>query len=232
MLNFEAFFKISYGLYIVNSGDSNKGNGFVSNSVFQVTSEPPQIAACCNKKNYTAEFIRKTGLFSVSVLKQDASSDIVGRFGYKSGRDIDKLNGISIIKGETGVPVITQDSTAYLECRLKQTLDVGTHLIFIGEVVAADVLADLEPLTYAYYRQIKRGVAPENAPTYIDKTKLKGTAIKDEAVKYQCAVCGYIYDPATGDEATGVKPGTKFEDIPDDWVCPVCAAEKQDFIKL
>lgn len=232
MLNFEAFFKISYGLYIVSSGELNKGNGFISNSVFQVTAEPPQIAACCNKNNFTAEFIQNTGAYSVSVLHQNASAEIIGRFGYKSGREINKLDGISIMTGETGVPIITQDSIAYLECRLKQTIDVGTHLIFIGEVVSGDVLADLEPLTYAYYRQVKRGVAPKNAPTYIDKTKLKGAVIKEESVKYQCAVCGYIYDPATGDESSGIKAGTGFEDIPDDWVCPVCGAEKQDFIKL
>ena len=232
MINFEAFFKVTYGLYIVSSGELNKGNGFISNSVFQVTAEPPQIAACCNKNNFTAEFIQNTGAYSVSVLQQNASAEIIGRFGYKSGREIDKLDGINIMKGETGVPIITQDSIAYLECRLKQTIDVGTHLIFIGEVVSADVLADLEPLTYAYYRNVKQGVAPKNAPTYIDKTKLTGAVVKEESVKYQCAACGYIYDPDKGDPDSGIKAGTKFEDIPDDWVCPVCGAEKQDFIKL
>ena len=232
MLNFEAFFKVSYGLYIVSSGELNKGNGFISNSVFQVTAEPPQIAACCNKNNFTAEFIQKSGAYSVSVLQQNASAEIIGRFGYKSGREIDKLDGIKIMTGETGVPIITQDSIAYLECRLKQTIDVGTHLIFIGEVVSADVLTDQDPLTYAYYRNVKRGVAPKNAPTYIDKTKLKDAIIKEESMKYQCAACGYIYDPDKGDPDSGIKAGTKFEDIPDDWVCPVCGAEKQDFIKL
>jgi len=232
MLNFEAFFKVTYGLYIVSSGEMNNGNGFISNSVFQVTAEPPQIAACCNKNNFTTEFIQSTGSYSISALQQNASTEIIGRFGYKSGREINKLDGISIIRGETGVPIITQDSIAYLECRLKQTIDVGTHLIFIGEVVSADILADLEPMTYAYYRQVKRGVAPKNAPTYIDKTKLKDAVVREDSVKYQCAACGYIYDPAKGDEASGIKPGTKFEDIPDDWVCPVCGAEKQDFIKL
>ena len=232
MINFEAFFKVTYGLYIVSSGELNKGNGFISNSVFQVTAEPPHIAACCNKNNFTAEFIQNAGAYSVSVLQQNTSAEIIGRFGYKSGREIDKLDRINIMKGETGVPIITQDSIAYLECRLKQTIDVGTHLIFIGEVVSADVLTDQDPLTYAYYRNVKRGVVPKNAPTYIDKTKLTGAVVKEESVKYQCAACGYIYDPAKGDEPSGIKAGTKFEDIPDDWVCPVCGAEKQDFIKL
>jgi len=234
MINFEAFFKVTYGLYIVSSGDrgSGNGNGFVSNSVFQVTAEPPQIAACCNKSNFTAEFIQKSGAYSVSVLQQDASAEIIGRFGYKSGKDIDKFDKVEFELGNTGVPIVTEDSIAYLECQVKQTIDVGTHLIFIGEVVASDVLADLEPLTYAFYRNVKRGIAPKNAPTYIDKTKLKTPVKKEESVKYQCAACGYIYDPAKGDTDSGIKPGTKFEDIPDDWVCPVCGAEKQDFEKL
>lgn len=232
MINFEAFFKVTYGLYIVSSGDSIKGNGFVSNSVFQVTAEPPQIAACCNKNNFTAQLIQDTGFYSVSVLNQDASAEIIGRFGYKSGKDIDKMEGIGIRYEKTGVPIVTQDSIAYLECQVKQTIDVGTHLIFIGEVISADVLADLDPLTYAYYRNVKRGVAPKNAPTYIDKSKLKPASTKEESIKYQCGACGYVYDPVKGDPDSGIKPGTKFEDIPDDWVCPVCGAEKRDFEKL
>ncbi len=150
----------------------------------------------------------------------------------KAERIFNKFDGIEFQSGVTGVPIVTQDSIAFLECRLKQTIDVGTHLIFVGEVVAADVIADMDPLTYAYYRNVKRGVAPKNAPTYIDKSKLQKPAAKEESVKYQCAACGYIYDPDKGDPDSGIKPGTKFEDIPDDWVCPVCGAEKQDFDNL
>lgn len=232
MINFEAFFKMTYGLYIVSSGDLKIGNGFVSNSVFQVTAEPPQIAACCNKDNYSCGLIQKTGAYTVSVLQQNASSEIIGKFGYKSGMDLNKLEGTECITKDSGVPIVTQDSIAYLECKVKQTIDVGTHLIFIGEVIEADILADLDPLTYAYYRNVKRGVAPKNAPTYIDKTKLKKNIAKEESIKYQCVACGLIYDPAKGDPDSGIKPGTKFEDIPNDWVCPVCGAEKQDFEKL
>lgn len=227
MLNFEAFLKMSYGLYVVGSGDLYRGNGFISNSVFQVTAEPPQVAACCNKNNYTAEIIQKTGAYTISVLHQNASAEIIGRFGYKSGKDLDKMDGVDFMSKETGVPIVTQDSIAYMECKVKQTIDVGTHLIFIGEVIGADVLDDQDPLTYDYYRNVKRGVAPKNAPTYFDKSKLKGNASKEEVVKLQCAACGYIYDPDSG-----IAPGTKFEDIPDDWICPVCGAEKQDFKKL
>ena len=80
MINFEALFKVSYGLYVVCSGDKSRGNGFISNTVFQVTSTPARFASCCNKDNYTAEFIKESGAFSISVLHQDTPADIFGRF--------------------------------------------------------------------------------------------------------------------------------------------------------
>jgi len=182
MITIEALFKISYGLFIVSSGDKDHGNGFISNTVFQVTSEPARFAVCCNKNNFTAEFIQRSGAFSVSVLHQDASPDLFGRFGYKSGKDFDKLSGISVKYSETRVPIILNDSIAYLECKVIQTVDVGTHFLFIGELLNAEVLDDTkEPLTYLHYRQVRKGVAPKNAPTYIDKSKL---ALKPTAATF------------------------------------------------
>jgi flavin reductase (DIM6/NTAB) family NADH-FMN oxidoreductase RutF/rubredoxin len=233
MINFEALFKVSYGLYIVSSGNKDKKNGFISNSVFQVTSEPPQFAACCNKNNFTSEIIKKTGVFAVSVLQQEANKEIIGRFGYKSGKDIDKFEGIKFKFGETGCPIVLEESVAYLECKLKQLFDAGTHLIFIGELIEAQILDEnTEVLTYSYYRKVKNGIAPKNAPTYIDKSKLTKEIPKVKTAKYQCTACGFIYDPEKGDPDSGIKPGTPFEDIPDDWKCPVCGTEKSDFIKL
>jgi len=226
MIDFEALFKISYGLYIVSSGDKNRGNGFISNSVFQVTAEPPKFAACCNKNNYTAEFIKRTGAFSVSVLHTAASPDLFGRFGYKSGKDFDKLEGINVRFGEdTGVPIVLNDCIAFLECRVVQTVDVGTHFLFIGELLHSAILDDSkEPITYTYYRQIRKGVAPKNAPTYIDKSKLEPKIQASTFKKYQCTACGYIYDEAV--------EGKKFIDLPPDWVCPSCGSEKEDFIEI
>jgi len=225
MIDFEALYKISYGLYIVCSGDKTKGNGFISNTVFQVTAEPARFAACCNKENYTAQFIQKSGIFSVSVLHEDTSPDIFGRFGYKSGKDFNKMEGMQIRYGETGVPIVLNDAIAFLECRVVQTFDVGTHLLFIGELVQSGILNDtLEPITYLYYRQIKKGVAPKNAPTYVDKSKLEKTTTVSASKKFKCTACGYIYDEA--------KEGKKFADLPDDWVCPICGSEKEDFIEV
>lgn len=224
MIDYNALFKVSYGLYIVCSGSREYGNGYISNTVFQVTSDPPRFATCCNKDNHTAELIKSNGVFSVTALRQDTTAETIGTFGYKSGKDTDKLKGMDVIYGETGVPIVLNDAIAYLEFKVLETLDVGTHLMFIGELVHAEVLDDEpEPLTYFYYRSVKKGAAPKNAPTYIDKSKLE-KALKRDFAEYECPACGYIYDEE--------KEDVKFDDLPEDWVCPVCGEEKSEFIKL
>lgn len=223
MIHPEALFKITYGIYIVCSGDRNKGNGFISNTFFQVTSSPAQFAACCNKNNYTAELIEKYGCFSVSVLQQNTDSEIFGRFGYKSGRDIDKLYGMNIKYGLTGAPIVLNDSLAYLEFKVIQKTDVGTHWLFIGELIDAQIFDnenENEPITYAYYREVKKGLSPKNAPTYIAEPEPE--TIQEEYKKYECVLCGYIYDEK--------EEGIRFTDLPDDWKCPICGALKSDFI--
>lgn len=233
MINFEALFKISYGLYIVSAGDNLKKNGFISNSVFQVTAEPPKFAVCCHKDNYTAGFIKKQGLFSISVLSKETDKKLIGTFGYRTGRDINKFDKVEYKTGQNGVPVVIEDTIAVIECKLRQTIDVGTHLIFIGEVVASEIINESsEPLTYVYYRKVKKGIAPKNAPTYFNKSKLMKDNQTLTASKYECSVCGFIYDPEKGDPDSGIKPGTPFEDLPDDWKCPECGAAKEDFVKL
>jgi len=225
MIDYNALFKVSYGLYIVCSGTKEKGNGYISNTVFQVTSDPPRFATCCNKDNHTAELIQSSGVFSVSVLQIDASAGTIGTFGYKSGLDTDKLDGMELRYGTTGVPVVLNDAIAFLEVKVDETIDVGTHLMFIGELVQAEVLDEnADPLTYLHYRKVKKGVAPKNAPTYVDKSKLEKASGGETFAKYECPACGYIYDEE--------KEGVKFDDLPDDWECPVCGEEKSEFIKL
>jgi flavin reductase (DIM6/NTAB) family NADH-FMN oxidoreductase RutF/rubredoxin len=225
MIDFEAFYKVSYGLYVVCSGEKTRGNGFVSNSVFQVTAEPEKFAVCCNKNNYTAEFIMRYKAFSVSVLEQNVSSDLISSFGYKTGKEFNKMTGRSIRFGDTGVPILLDESIAFFEFRLLETIDAGSHLIFIGELLNAEILDNTkEPLTYLYYRQVKKGVAPKNAPTYIDKSKLGKSTNLSISKKFKCPACGFIYDEDV--------EKVKFEDLPDDWVCPVCGTEKSDFFEV
>jgi len=224
MIDFNALFKVSYGLYIVSSGNKEKGNGYISNTFFQVTSEPPQFATCCNKNNLTAEFIEKTGFFAVSVLHQETDADIYGRFHYRSGRDINKLEGIKVQYGQSGVPVVMEGIVAFLECKVVNKFDVGSHWLFIGELIDAQLVDDIsEPITYSYYRNIRKGLAPKNAPTYIDKSKLQNTK-KSASGIYKCTACGHIYDES--------KESVKFSDLPDDWKCPDCGADKEDFIEI
>ena len=117
-----------------------------------------------------------------------------------------------------------------------QTVDVGTHMLFVGEVVDCDVTeSEEQPLTYAYYQDVKKGKSPKNAPPYLapDEAESVSEAPAAQATsdKYVCPLCGYIYDPAVGDPDGGIAPGTRFEDIPEDWLCPICGAAKEDFVQ-
>ncbi|MFH1352190.1 MAG: rubredoxin [bacterium] len=226
----KAFFKISYGLYVVSSVEADKYNGQVANTVFQVTAEPSQLAVCINKQNLTHRFIQKSKVFSVSILEQDTPVEFIGRFGFKSGRDIDKFKDIEYKKGITGAPVVIRNCLAYLECEITGSMDAGTHTVFIGKIVDAQTVKEGEPMTYAYYHQVKNGKAPPSAPTYIKEEK-KEPEEEKKMSKYKCTVCGYIYDPEKGDSDSGINPGTSFESLPDDWVCPVCGAGKDQFEK-
>ena len=226
-MNPKALYKLGYGLYVVSSKKGDRLNGQIANTVFQITSEPPTIAVSINKSNLTHEFIKESKVLTVSVISQDTSLSFIGHFGFKSGRDIDKLEGINYKIGETQAPIVTDNTLAYLEVSVTQEVDVGTHTIFIGELVGADVIKEGEPMTYTYYHQVKRGTTPKAAPSYIAEKKEA-----PKMAKYRCTVCGYIYDPELGDPDGGIKPGTPFEEIPDGWVCPVCGAAKSQFEKI
>ncbi|MBR8534921.1 flavin reductase [Carboxylicivirga sediminis] len=234
-MNIEAFFKLTYGLYIITTKDDNKLNGYIANTAFQVTAEPSQIAISCSKNNLSCQMIENSGVFSISILKQNVSADIIGLFGYKSGSEINKFEHINYKTGKSGVPIVTQDCLAWFECKVNKAVDVGTHILFIATIEDNELLDKSgTPLTYAYYHEVKKGLAPKNAPTYIDESKLKKSTYesKGKLQKYKCLACGYIYDPELGDEDSGITPGTAFEDIPDDWICPTCGSTKDMFTPI
>ncbi|MEN3014054.1 MAG: rubredoxin [Endomicrobiia bacterium] len=231
-MDLKALYKIGYGMYIVSTKNKEgKFNGQIANTVFQVTSDPPQIAVCLNKQNLTTEYIKESKVFAVSVLTEETTMQFIGQFGFKSGRDIDKFKDVNYKIGSLGVPVVLDYTTAYIEAEVVSFSDVGTHIVFVGRVVNAEVLDQKQPMTYAYYHLIKKGKSPKTAPTYIESKQIK-PELKNEEVKmkkYRCTVCGYIYDPQKGDPENGIKPGTKFEELPEDWVCPVCGVGKDQF---
>ncbi len=165
----KTFHKLGYGLYVVSSKKDKSFNGQIANTVFQITSNPPAIAVSINKKNLTHNFILESKLFTVSILSTETPMKFIGRFGFRSGREIDKFEGVDYQVGVTGTPIVLENSIGYLEAEVINTLDVGTHVVFVGKVVDAQILKDGEPMTYAYYRKVRGGKVPKAAPTYIDQ---------------------------------------------------------------
>ncbi|MDW8165719.1 MAG: rubredoxin [Elusimicrobiota bacterium] len=230
-MDLKALYKIGYGMYIVaTKNKEGKFNGQIANTVFQVTADPPQIAVCLNKQNLTTEYLKESKIFSVSILTEQTPMKFIGQFGFKSGRDIDKFNGVNYKIGISGAPVVLDYTAAYIEAEVVSYTDVGSHIVFVGKVVNAEVINEETPMTYAYYHILKKGKSPKTAPTYIDEKNLEQKESKMK--KYVCSVCGYIYDPEKGDPENGIKPGTSFEELPQDWVCPVCGVGKDQFEEL
>lgn len=224
-MDLKALHKISYGLYIITSKKGQQINGQIANTVFQISSDPATVAVSINKQNLTNEFIRESKVFGVSILAQEAPLSLIGQFGFKSGREVDKFKDINYKTGTSGVPCITEHVLACLEAEVIHQVDAGTHHIFIGRITNAEVLLEGIPMTYAYYHQIKRGSVPKTAPAYVPKQKER----KANMENYVCNVCGYVYDPAQGDPENGIAPNTPFDKLPDDWTCPVCGVGKDEF---
>ena len=165
-LDRSTFRDLSYGLYIVTSRDNDRLNGQIANSVIQVTSDPPRVAVIINKKNLTHEFIVKSKVFGISVLEESAPMTFFGPFGFRSGRDIDKLAKVHFKEGVTGCPLVIEHALSVLEAKVFDQIDLGTHTIFIGDAVNSEVLKAGRPLTYHYYHEKLKGKSPPTAPTY------------------------------------------------------------------
>lgn len=231
-MNKSAFYKLSYGLYVITSGKEGRYNGQIANTVFQVTSDPPTVAVSINKQNFTHEHILTSRRFAVSILEEATPMTMIGQFGFKCGRDINKFEGIGTRIGKTGIPVVTEHAVAFIEAEVVGEMDCGTHTIFLGRVVECEVLKAAEPMTYAYYHTVKGGKSPKSAPTYQPvETPKPPAAPTAKSARYTCTVCGYVYDPEKGDPEGNVPPGTRFEDLPEGWVCPVCGAGRDQFAK-
>jgi flavin reductase (DIM6/NTAB) family NADH-FMN oxidoreductase RutF/rubredoxin len=246
-MKLKAFHKLSYGLYLVASEYQSKKAGYIANTTFQVTSEPPQIAISCHKDNQTTRIILDSGIFSISVLKKEVNMKIIGDFGFMSSNEIDKFSGINVITAKTGAPIVLDSSVAWLDCKVAKSVDLGSHYLIIGEVLDSDEVSDEEPLTYQYYRERYKMFSPKNSPTYIEKSLLDAetsTAVEVEKAEepeheyifdgesYVCVICGFTYNPEEGDPSMGIPPGTPFEELPEDYKCPICNASKEYFKKV
>jgi rubredoxin/flavin reductase (DIM6/NTAB) family NADH-FMN oxidoreductase RutF len=226
-------FTITYGLYIVGSRRGEKLNGQVANTVFQITSEPVKVAVSINKTELTHELIKEAGKCCIGVLSQEADMSFIGNFGFKSGRDVDKYSGIPHTLTPGGCPLPEENILSFIDLEITESIDVHTHTIFIGRVTDCGITAEGTPMTYSYYREVLCGKTPPTAPSYMtaasDMKKRPEGKEENRMKKYVCNICGYVYDPEMGDPDGGIEPGTAFEDIPDDWVCPVCGVGKDQF---
>ena len=196
-----AMFKLSYGLFVLSSVEFGKDNGCIINTVMQITDEPKRIAVGVNKSNRTHDMIDATGVFNVSVLTESTPFDVFQRFGFQSGRDVDKFAGLPAERSENWVRYLPEHTNAVLSGEVIQKIDCGTHTLFIADVTEAKVLSDEPSVTYDYYfKHIKP--KPAAAPAESGKKK------------WVCQLCGYVHE---GDE------------LPADFVCPLCKHGADDF---
>jgi ferric-chelate reductase [NAD(P)H] len=162
----EALKSFGYGLYIVASLSADKFNGQLANTVFQVTSQPARIAAAISKNNLTHEYIAQSGLFSVSVVAESAPMTFIGLFGFRSGRVIDKFLKIRHEPGISGCPIVMENTVSAVEARVIEKIDLGTHTLFIGDIIGGRIISDARPMTYSFYQENLKGKTPIDSPTY------------------------------------------------------------------
>lgn len=202
-MNQKAFFQLSYGLYVAASKADSKMNGCIINTVTQVTDDPKQVAIAINKQNLTCELVQKSGMVSISVLSESAPFSLFQHFGFQSGKNTDKFVGVPFHLTGQELPYLTEHTTAYLDCKVIHSQDLGTHMLFIALVTDADMISDEKPMTYSYYHEfVKPKPSSDTAPAK------KG---------WRCVVCGYVYEG---------------EELPPDFICPWCKHGVADFEKI
>ncbi len=202
----KAMYKLSYGLFVATAVRGDKMNGCITNTAVQVASEPNRISFAINKANYTHDMIVETGLCNISVLSNDADFEVFKHFGFQSGRDVDKFAGYAdFAMAENGIPYITKGTNAYFSLKVESKVDLGSHTLFICEPTFMTVLSDTSSCTYEYYQN---NIKP--------KPQAVGTAPSGKTI-WRCTICGYEWEG---------------EELPDDFICPICKHPKADFEKV
>ena len=201
----KVMYSLSYGLFVLSARQGDKDNGCITNTGIQVTTNPNRIVIAVNKSNYTHDMVLETGRFTLSILSEEAKFDLFQRFGFQSGRDVDKFAGFESHTGRDagGILYVTQGTNAWLSCKVVSATDLGTHTLFLADVLDGGKISSAPSATYAYY-QAHIKPKPENAPAGGKK-------------RWVCKVCGYVYE---GDE------------LPADYTCPLCKHPASDFEPL
>ena len=201
----KAMFKISYGLFVITS-KTNKDNGCITNTACQVTVEPNQITFALNKANLTHDMIAESKKFTLSVISESASFDLFKRFGFQSGKNVDKFAGFNDVKrAANGTLIVTAGTNAYISGEVTQQIDLGTHSLFIAKVTDAEILNEENSATYDFYQK------------HIKPQPQKVGTTSDGKTIWRCRVCGYEY---VGEE------------LPENFICPICKHPASDFEKV
>ena len=216
-MNVQAFFKLSYGLYVISARSGEKNYGCVVNTLQQVTAEPPMLSVAINKNSVTAKAILDSGHFCGTVLTETADLNLIGTFGFKNSEAVDKFESFSTKEDENQIPYLTEHVAARYSCDVAGTLDLGTHILIIGKVTETEILSDEPVMTYDYYHRVIKGGTPPTAPSYKGNLKPKTEEKPEKTARWRCKICGYIYD---GDP------------LPADYLCPICGQGADKFEKI
>lgn len=221
----KAMYKLSYGLFVLTTKLGDKINGCITNTAIQVTTDPNRIAFAVNKMNYTHDMLLESKVFNISIISEDASFELFKWFGFQSGREVEKFpaGGIKTADGyeiaydisSNGIPVIKTGTNSFISGNVFETVDLGSHTLFICDVTDMDVLSESASATYAYYQD---NIKPK--PGEIKTGDSVGTLEKGEKegqVVWVCKICGYVYEG---------------EDLPDDFICPWCKHPASDFERV
>ncbi len=170
-MNLSALFKLSYGMHVIGVNDNGRPTGCIVNTVIQVTSVNPIVSISINKDNYTADVIKNTGKFAVSILSEDTAPKVISALGFACGKDRDKFNNVNYKLAGDSLPIIDDNCSGYLLCDVISTTDAETHIVILARVVDTIDGCDAPPMTYRYYHEVVKGKAPPKAPTYVAPEK-------------------------------------------------------------
>lgn len=205
----KALYKLSYGLFVLTANENGKDNGCITNTAIQAASEPNTITFAVNKANYTHDMILNTGKYTISVLDTTADFEMYKHFGFQSGRTVDKFADFKDVKRlANGTLCITKGTNAYFSGSIIKTVDLGSHTLFVADVSEMEVLANTTSVTYEFYQQVIKP-RPAEKPEKVEK--------EDGKTVWVCQICGYEYEG---------------EELPEDFVCPLCKHPASDFEKV
>ena len=210
---------LSYGMYVIGTKRDGQPNACVATSVVQVSSGTPEkVLVTLTKDTNSCAAICENGIFTISVLSTETPASVIGALGLVSGKNTDKLRNIRHKVLVEGVPVVKENTCCWFLCRVIHSMDVGQEIVFAAEIIAGSDAAIGTPMTYDYYRRETRGLSPVGSPTYIPPEKTFDTSSGESFV---CSVCGYVYSD----------PNFSFEELRDNWTCPVCKMPKKAFVR-